>query len=511
MIHRKRFRPIAGLLIAGLIPGAIGGWPAFGQAAPGATPAANSCWFDVAPTTGAPITGEPMALNVTVRCAISGGLSLRANSRQSASFVKLTDSAGNAIAEDNRIWKLPASPSGIVEARYRFELDAYLDETNNDMEGMRRGGTRVALLGGWMLQPLVGGNGPAVSIAVDLPQGQSFATALPLRNGRYVLGEVPMRFAGYAVFGNFQSLVVPVLPPPALGTPALGTPAPGKRDAQIELVMLDANYTATRQNYADWVRQSAQAIASYFDGFSSEKTLIVAFPGGGEGVQFGRVVGGGGVTVALRVGIDSKVGDLYQAWVLIHEMIHTAMPFVLGRGSWLMEGAATYIEPIIRSRVGWKSEDDVWHEWIDNMPRGVGALSESGLLASSGRNATYWGGALFMLLTDVEMRRGSANKVGLEDCLRDVLAQIGNTTKLLSVADLIAACDRAVGGTTMQDMANRYVYKATPLDLMALWRDLGVELVGGRIVYHDEAPLAAVRKAIVRGMRPPVRVPMGPA
>src|SRR6185369_2479923 len=254
MIFRKRicWAAAAVLMTAG---------PVF--AAPGGTPAANSCLVDVAPTADA-----PMALNVTMRCATSGVLSLRANSRQSASFVKLTDNAGKVIDEDNRVWKLPADPSGVVTALYRFELDAYLDETNNDMEGMRRGTTRALLLGGWLLQPLANGDGLAVSIAVDLPPGQNFAAGLPQRDSRYVLGEVPVRFAGYSVFGSFEPLVAPVPPPPLKSLNA-----DFKSNAHVELVMLDANYTGTRQQYADWVRQSAQAIATYFDGFSSDKTL----------------------------------------------------------------------------------------------------------------------------------------------------------------------------------------------------------------------------------------------
>jgi hypothetical protein len=302
------------------------------------------------------------------------------------------------------------------------------------------------------------------------------------------------------VFGRFAPVEVPVPPPP--GAP--GTPA------HIDLVFLDADFTATRAQYAAWVQQSARAIATYFDGFSSPQTLIVVFPVRGAAIEFGRVVPGGGVTMILRAGVAEKARDLYGEWVLIHEMIHTAAPFVEGHGTWLMEGMATYIEPIIRSRVGWKNEDEVWREWLTNMPRGVSALAESGLSANSSHAGDYWGGALFLLLTDIEMRRASDNRYGLEDCLRAILKGGGNAATRTTVEAMIGACDKAVGGTTMRDLAQRYVYKATPVDLMALWRSLGVELVDGRMVYHDDAPLAAIRKVIVRGVRPPVLVPMGP-
>ena len=40
--------------------------------------------------------------------------------------------------------------------------------------------------------------------------------------------------------------------------------------------------------------------------------------------------------------------------------------------------------------------------------------------------------------------------------------------------------------------------KATPVevDLVDLWQQLGVEVAGKHVIFHDDAPLASVRKAI---------------
>ena len=45
---------------------------------------------------------------------------------------------------------------------------------------------------------------------------------------------------------------------------------------------------------------------------------------------------------------------------------------------------------------------------------------------------------------------------------------------------------------------NSYTWGAAPMqvDLEALWRDLGVERNGLRAALNDEAPLAAIRRAI---------------
>ena len=105
--------------------------------------------------------------------------------------------------------------------------------------------------------------------------------------------------------------------------------------------------------------------------------------------------------------------------MLVHELIHTGMPFIRGRGTWFMEGAATYIEPIIRARAGWKTEEEVWKEWVDDMPQGARAFA-SGLANASGRE-NYWGGAIFMLMADLGIRRDTDGAKGLEDCLAGAL------------------------------------------------------------------------------------------
>jgi GNAT superfamily N-acetyltransferase len=52
---------------------------------------------------------------------------------------------------------------------------------------------------------------------------------------------------------------------------------------------------------------------------------------------------------------------------------------------------------------------------------------------------------------------------------------------------------RGLGATTLSDLYRELKDNTTAVDLAALWRDLGVD--GDRL--HDDAPLAAVRRAIL--------------
>ena len=179
----------------------------------------------------------------------------------------------------------------------------------------------------------------------------------------------------------------------------------------------------------------------------------------------------------------------------MHELIHTGMPYLRGRATWFMEGAATYIEPILRARAGWLREEDVWREWIAEMPQGA-AVFATGLGSASGRQ-NYWGGALFMLLADLELRRGSDGAKGLEDCLAGALWAGLDGARRMALPEYASACDRAVGGNTVSRLIALHTEPGQPIDLDALWRSLGVSQQGGRIVFDDAAPLARWRQMIV--------------
>ncbi|MGE3904440.1 MAG: hypothetical protein AB7F36_00700 [Reyranellaceae bacterium] len=466
-------------------------------------PAASSCHVDVTP-----ILTPGMTLDISVSCAVPAPLTLRASDGSMARHVvEVKNGEGKTVEAEFRDWTVAPDDDGIARLNYRFDLDAYLEGTGRVSSGLRRGDSRLVLLEGWLMQPLSGGLALPVAIKVLQTPGARFATGLKFSGGRWRLGEVPVRFAGYTVFGGFEMTSVPVAPPGSLA-PASGAGSAPPQPASIDLVFVDGEVSAARHQIADWVRQSAVAVANFFDGYSASHSLIVVVPTVGAGVPYGRVVPGGGISMVIMLGSSATARELYGEWVLIHEMIHTASPFVYGRGTWLMEGMATLLEPVIRHRAGWKTEADVWREWILNMDRGHDALTVTGL---RGGGSPYWGGALFLLLADIQIRRATGLRLGLEDCLRSILAGGGNAVERWSVQQMLGACDQAIGKPVMAGLAERFVDGATPFDLDTLWRDLGVELRAGNVVYDDKAPLAAIRKLIVRGA--PARrgppVPMG--
>src|SRR4029453_7697433 len=208
---------------------------------------------------------------------------------------------------------------------------------------------------------------------------------------------------------------------------------------------------------------------------TADEMLVGLVPQPRPGVGFGRTQPGGGVTIMIEVGEHIDQRRMFNGWVLVHELIHSGMPFIRGRATWFMEASATYVEPIIRARAGWKTEEEVWREWVTDMPQGVQAFAR-GLGEASGRE-NYWGGATFMLLADVGLRRATNGARGLEDCLAGVLWSGLDGARRATIAEYAAACDRVTGTTVMSGLVERHFNSAEPVDLAALWKDLGISLV----------------------------------
>ncbi len=446
---------------------------------------------------------DGLKLDITYRCRSVGALTFQAEGDVSVSKVlSFRNGAGGSQPIAPGGWRVEPV-NGVVEARYRYDLTGYARAVDAPSKAQQRGEGVISLLSGWLLEPFGYTHLPTIDIRMTAAPGLVFASGLPRVGDAWRLAGTTTRFAGYTVLGrlDLQDLAVPL--------PGSLRSGEAKGQGVLRLAMLDGFNTRQRVELLDWVRRTAEAEANYWQGFTARQMLLVLVPvPSRRGIGYGRTVPGGGPTVMVEVGADMDQRRLFDDWVLVHELIHTGMAFIRGRGTWFMEGAATYVEPIIRARAGWKTEEEVWREWVMNMPQGAAAFAR-GLGEASGRE-NYWGGALFMLLADVEMRRATDGAKGLEDCLAGVLWSGLDGSQRATLDAYAAICDRAIGTPALRRLIDRYVVSARPVDLAAVWRDLGVAMVGGRIVLDDSAPDARWRKMIVMGPpgRPPKRVPL---
>jgi len=254
-----------------------------------------------------------------------------------------------------------------------------------------------------------------------------------------------------------------------------------------------------RSALMDWLTTSAKAVSVYFGRFpvASARVLIVPVPG--SGVQAGTTFGYRGAAIRLIIGSDVTKVELVDDWKAVHEMTHLALPDVEDSHLWLAEGIAVYVEPVARVQAGDLTAEKIWGDMLRDMPKGLPQAGDHGLDHTPTWGRTYWGGAMFCLLADVEIRKETNNTKGLQQALRGILDAGGDHEKDWNdwpMQRIFSVGDKTTGTTVLADLYKKMRAKPYAPDLDALWRELGVSVQGGRIVFEDSAPLASIRRAI---------------
>ena len=269
--------------------------------------------------------------------------------------------------------------------------------------------------------------------------------------------------------------------------------------AAINAAIEPGDLSLPRIRIFDWIRLSACAVTEYYGGFPVRNVNVKVVPiDEGKGVLFGRTVLIDR-TLLIRVGLSRFATDssLRDDWVMTHEMVHLAFPSVPDENHWIEEGIATYVEPIARAQVGYLPPETVWRELVDGLPKGLPAPGDRGLDNTHTWGRTYWGGALFCLMADIEIHQRTNNRYGLQDALRGIVRAGGNMEHDWPLTRALKAGDEATGVPVLIELYDRM--KATPItpDLPALWHQLGIRPSGNSVVFDQGAPLASVVRSIM--------------
>jgi predicted metalloprotease with PDZ domain len=138
----------------------------------------------------------------------------------------------------------------------------------------------------------------------------------------------------------------------------------------------------------------------------------------------------------------------------------------------------------------------MWGGMVKGIPQGLPESGDRGLDHTHTWGRTYWGGALFCLIADVEIRKATKTRKGLQDALRGIVDAGGNITVHWPIEKAFETGDRATGTHVLTNLYEQMKAAAVRTDLPALWKELGVRVNGDTVSFDDHAPLAQVRAAI---------------
>jgi hypothetical protein len=248
--------------------------------------------------------------------------------------------------------------------------------------------------------------------------------------------------------------------------------------SRIDVTFEPGTWQLSQPQLLAWVQKAAEAVAAYYGRYPRPHVRLRVFSSSGHGVRGGQTFGGGGGFIRIRVGSETTTDELARDWMMTHEMIHLAFP------------------SMARIQAGQMSAESMWADLVRDMPKGQPEDGDRGLDHTRTWGRTYWGGALFCLVADVEIRKKTGNRKGLQDAMRAILNAGGDITEDWPIEKALKLGDDAVGAAVLLPMYQEWKAKPIAVDLDSLWQQLGVEPDGRAVRLRDKAPLATVRKAI---------------
>lgn len=268
-------------------------------------------------------------------------------------------------------------------------------------------------------------------------------------------------------------------------------------NSEFEVTLPVQPLAATDAELKTYITHGAKAVATYFGHFPMKHVYINIRAADGDRVRFGRSSPQKGGSIMLIVGRDARSEAFNRDWTLTHEMVHLAFPGVKGDNhDWLQEGMSTYVEPVARVEAGFIPKKELWRQFVDYMPRGLPNPGDGGIDDAHGFRRIYWGGAMFCLLADIEIRKQTQNKRGLQDAFSAIMRDDGTMEWEWGIDTIFAAGDKATGTHVLETLYAKWKDKPVEVDLDSLWAELGVVKSGDSVRFNNNAPLASIRKAI---------------
>ncbi len=429
---------------------------------------------------------------------------LSARSRSAPDFLEsYRDCDGGTLRQDDR--RIYADSLSCIEYTFDLAAAAKNDRRNATLDGQNL----LVPSSKWLWRPSRD-DADDVTVRFELPDGVRVSPpwqALDESGLSYRIPRSPENASAPIAFGSFTEETRRI---------------PG---AKLRIAVMKPRGGAAPTRLVDWVASAATNVSYAYGEFPNPNPHAVVVPVGdgrrssGSPVPFGRVIRDGGESVELYVNQGAALERFYDDWTATHEFSHFMLPYLSER--WISEGFAQYQQNVLLARAGQYSRERAWQKLYEGFERGRRSRPElSPNEAASGRQRgatmkVYWSGAVLMLMADVELRQRSGGRQSLDTVLGSLNACCLPADREWRGIELLSKLDELSGADVFMPLYERYANTPGFPDYTGLFAELGIQIVNGRVRLDDEAPLAAIRAAILE-IPPDIRTartdaPGGPA
>ena len=437
---------------------------------------------------------DPTLERLTVSACFDGGVPQRLIADDTASLyldkMQLRDRAEGSLTVTGWEAVLSAVPDNAC-VDYVVQLRP---ETTGAQQGgpqtRRIGRDLLTSIGDWFWRPDAMPADADIEVWFELPAGVSVSApwkAVGDSDRTFRVGTTPRKWPGVVAFGGFSPIEIEI---------------PG---ARLKLIMVDSPQPALRNLLHRWIERAALALTTVYGVFPvPELQVIVApTPRGSKPVPWAYVSRGGGSAVHLFVRPHHTEAEFMRDWSVVHELSHLFLPYLEWGDAWLVEGLPTYLQNVAMARGGLVSPEQAWRrmymgfEAAEDVGGNYTVYEASRLIGKRGLyRRVYWGGAAYMLATDLRLRELSEGATALADALIEIRRCCLNGNYRWRADDLVAKLDAASGTRVFSELLDEQLESRPFPDYEAMYEKLGIRMLGGHPIFVD-APAARYRNAIM--------------
>lgn len=285
----------------------------------------------------------------------------------------------------------------------------------------------------------------------------SFAMPFHIRIRSEVREQLPMRGFGLPALGDTTAALARLWI--ILLTLQLAAPA----EAELQFTFEDSFTNSEQAKLKNWITETADALAMLVGEFPFD--VHVHFHrrenDAGQPVPWAHTRRGRNQGVHLHVDPRLDLATFRRDWTAPHELSHLVLPYVGPAHAWFAEGFASYLQYEVMVAMGVLTRSTATERYRDRIerarqryrhPRRSFADAAPRLRAEGNYPTMYWGGAVYFLNVDAELRRGG--HAGLISVLGEYLVccRRSRATPSTVAHDL----DRLAGVTAFTDLLQRF-------------------------------------------------------
>ena len=330
-------------------------------------------------------------------------------------LVKLPESEQGLIEIQGRYWKTKYLPNNAC-LTYRVNIERH-HAKRAKKTGKQRKNIAYIESNTWLWLPEAQSKYDDIKVDFSLPNWASISAPwhqIDVKSYKFLIGHQPQDWGYTLLIGDFSQKLYPV-----------------SKGHYLNIATLRG--LSNKENIVAWLVDTAKAVERYLGEYPVKQTQIIVIEKAKKKhgpVPWGDFSRGNGYGIRFVIVPSYDIKQFYADWTATHEFSHQLLPKLDYSDIWLSEGLSSYLQYVLMAQSGTLEKDKAWYRIYKGLKRGEKGtenVSDEKLKYTAERRRRgdragrtmriYWSGAAYFMNADLQLRKQSNGKVGLNDVL----------------------------------------------------------------------------------------------